>query len=272
MGKGIAASRFLIMGVVNVTPDSFSDGGKAFGVEAARHSALRLLGDGADLIDFGAESTRPGARTVPLEEELDRLMPVVAAMRSEMPLERISVDSRKDEVFAEAARSGVRWFNRVGDLPAPAMLRELAGLKDTANLAMTHMHGAPETMQDAPLGADESVKVVARFFEDVRRATGLAGFRDEQIWMDPGIGFGKSLAANMALLGEIKTWSNDYNVMIGVSRKSFLGRLFGAENPVERDQPGKAIEAMCAMAGARIIRTHDVRGLAVIRRRMTEIN
>jgi len=272
MGKQNSPSRFLIMGVVNVTPDSFSDGGKALGVEAARDSALRLLADGADLIDFGAESTRPGAQPVPVDTELQRLIPVLDVMKSEMPLEKISVDSRKDKVFAEAARSGIRWFNRVGDLPDPALLRELAGLDDGAHLAMTHMHGAPETMQDFPLGAEEVVGVVERFFQEVHDATCAAGFGAGQIWMDPGIGFGKSLAANLELLGNIRTWAGDYNVMIGVSRKSFLGRLFGIERPLDRDQPGKAIEAMCALAGARIIRTHDVQGLAVIRNRMMEAN
>lgn len=259
---------FLIMGVVNVTPDSFSDGGRNLAVEEARRTASQLMTDGADLVDFGAESTRPGASDVSLDIELARLIPVLEMVRNDVPAGRISVDSRKDAVFDEAASLGVRWFNRVGEAPAQDLMGRLAGFGD-ARLAVTHIHGSPATMQGSPLGAADSIAAVDRFFASVEAIAAKAGFSAGNLWLDPGIGFGKSLAGNLALIGEIRRWSENRQVMIGVSRKSFLGRLFGIESPVERDPPGKAVELMCAIAGAMVIRTHDVIGLARIRERMS---
>ena len=260
---------FLIMGVINVTPDSFSDGGRHATVEAAGAAALKLLEDGADVIDFGAESTRPGARAVPLQVELDRLMPVLEKICRDVPGNKISIDSRKDEVFLAAAELGSRWFNRVGEPPKRQVLEQLAVLDDT-KIVMTHMHGSPETMQATPLEPEAALRATASFFAAVDVQMTAAGFDRNRIWFDPGIGFGKNLGANLALLGEIRKWSEVRQVMVGVSRKSFIGRLFGITSPVERDGPGKALELMCAVAGAGIIRTHDVRGLAMIRQRMAD--
>ncbi len=258
---------FLIMGVINVTPDSFSDGGKYTKPETAMTSALQLLEDGADIIDLGAESTRPGATKISLQVELDRLMPVLDRVRQEIPGIKISVDSRRDEVFMQSADAGVRWFNRVGLVPAHDVLRQLAAI-DQAKVAITHMHGVPESMQENPLSREDAVDTVNDFFKAVDSQLNLAGYDRKRVWFDPGIGFGKGLTANLALLGEIRKWSEARQVMVGVSRKSFIGRLFGISSPVERDGPGKAIESMCAIAGASIVRTHDVKGLSTIRQRM----
>ncbi len=258
---------FLIMGVINVTPDSFSDGGNWATPDAARTAALQLLEDGADIIDFGAESTRPGATEISLQVELDRLMPVLDRVRQEIPGFKISVDSRRDEVFVQSADTGVKWFNRVGKIPSQGVLKRLAAI-DQARVAMTHMHGVPESMQNAPLGREDALDAVNDFFETVDDQMGLAGFDRKRVWCDPGIGFGKDMAGNLVLLGEIRKWNETRQVMVGVSRKSFIGRLFDIASPVDRDGPGKAIESMCALAGAGVIRTHDVKGLSIIRQRM----
>jgi len=258
---------FLIMGVINVTPDSFSDGGKFATPDAARTAALKLLEDGADIVDFGAESTRPGATEISLQVELDRLMPVLDRVRQEIPGAKISVDSRRDEVFMQSAETGVKWFNRVGTVPAHDVLRRLAAI-DQARVAVTHMHGVPGSMQTDPLNREDALDAVNLFFKAVDRQLDLAGFDRKRVWFDPGIGFGKGMAGNLVLLGEIRKWIETRQVMVGVSRKSFIGRLFGIDSPVDRDGPGKAIESMCAVAGAGLIRTHDVKGLSTIRQRM----
>ena len=267
MVRRFEPKRFLIMGVINVTPDSFSDGGKCETPDAARTAALQLLEDGADIVDFGAESTRPGATEISLQVELDRLMPVLERVRREIPGFKISIDSRRDEVFLQSADTGVKWFNRVGKVPAHDVLKRLAAT-DQVKLAVTHMHGVPESMQADPLNREDALDAVNNFFEVVDHQLDLAGFDRNRVWFDPGIGFGKGMAGNLALLGEIRKWIETRQVMVGVSRKSFIGRLFGMESPVDRDGPGKAIESMCAFAGAGIIRTHDVKGLSTIRQRM----
>ena len=267
MMSGVQGKPFLIMGVLNVTPDSFSDGGRFATPSAARIAALQMIQDGADIIDIGAESTRPGAQAVPLQEELDRLMPTLECLGQEIPGGQISVDSRKDEVFLRSAEYGVKWFNRVGALPAPEVLKRIAGI-DQAKVAMTHMHGTPDSMHIAPLNPEAAVAAVNRFFALVKEQADIAGLDSARLWFDPGIGFGKNLAANLALLGEIRKWAEARQVMIGVSRKSFIGRLFHIDSPVERDGPGKTIELMCALAGAGIVRTHDVKSLSALRQGM----
>jgi dihydropteroate synthase len=254
---------FRIMGVLNVTPDSFSDGGLFDHQEAAVAYAMGLLRDGADFVDIGGESTRPGAREVSSEEEVARIEPVLKRLGAVIPGDRLSVDSRKDGIFEIALQHGCRFFNRVGDLPDVGLLRKIA--KCGGTIALTHMHGIPETMQERPLRADDVTAEVDRFFEASAQKIKEAGFKEERFWLDPGIGFGKTAAANFELLGKIREWSRRWPIMIGVSRKGFIGKVFGIESPVERDAPGKVIEWMCGVAGAGLIRTHDVRGLARLR-------
>ncbi|MEY4631864.1 MAG: hypothetical protein RIQ81_1984 [Pseudomonadota bacterium] len=252
-----------IMGVLNVTPDSFSDGGKYDAPDKALEWALRLQMDGADLIDVGGESTRPGAAEVPLAEELERVMPVVKRLLQKIPGHQLSVDSRKDVVFERVLTEGVRFFNRVGNPPEASLLQEIATAG--GSVAVTHIHGTPADMQQAPLGPGEAVRAVESFFDTAARKFEKAGLHPGSYWLDPGIGFGKTVAANLELLGQIKGWSQRWPLMVGVSRKGFIGRIFGIDQPVERDGPGKVIEWMCAVSGAGLIRTHDVRGLAALR-------
>lgn len=258
------------MGVINVTPDSFSDGGDNLSATAALEHAGKLLEAGADILDIGAESTRPGSVPISLNEELDRLMPVFEALTREFPNAAISIDSRKDQVFRHCAELGARWFNRVGALPDDETLRTLAAIKG-ANIALTHMYRTPETMQRNPLGPTAAIQAVDAYFDDVMTHTHRMGWNRDHIWLDPGIGFGKSTAANLAILGHLHAWSVSNQLMIGVSRKSFIGELFDAPSPKDRDKPSKIIETMCAAAGARLIRTHDVQGLAVIRKKMFDV-
>lgn len=252
-----------IMGVLNVTPDSFSDGGLFDAPDQALARALSLQTDGADLIDVGGESTRPGAAEVPLKQELLRVMPVLECLLQRIPGSRISVDSRKDDVFASALGTGVRFFNRVGQPPDAALLTRIAA--SGGRVAITHMHGTPDTMQRNPLGPGEAVSTVEAFFETAARHFERAGLDPGRFWLDPGIGFGKTVDANLELLARIADWSRKWPIMVGVSRKGFIGRIFGIESPLERDRPGKVIEWMCALAGAGLIRTHDVSGLAKLR-------
>lgn len=254
---------FRIMGVLNVTPDSFSDGGQFLDAGKAVERAQQMIAAGADFVDVGGESTRPGASSVTPGEELARIAPVIKRLMAVIPGGNLSIDSRKDEVFQFALESGVRFFNRVGKLPASDLMRKIANAGGT--LAVTHMHGIPETMQEKPLGAAEVKKEVTRFFESCAAEIIAAGFGEGKFWLDPGVGFGKTAAANLEVLGCIQEWSLRWPVMVGLSRKGFLGRIFGIDDPAGRDAPGKTIEWMCAVSGAGLIRTHDVRGLAMLR-------
>jgi dihydropteroate synthase len=257
------SANFRIMGVLNVTPDSFSDGGDYLDVECAIEHARRLFADGADLVDVGAESTRPGAVDVAGEIEVARIEPVIKKLTTIIPGERISIDSRKDELFEIGLKYGCRFFNRVGKLPDLHLMRRIA--TSGGSLAVTHIHGIPATMQERPLRTNEVITEVEQFFEISAEQIKISGFDEKKFWLDPGVGFGKTAAANLQVLGNIREWSRRWPVMIGVSRKGFIGRIFGIENPAARDAPGKVIEWMCGVAGAGLIRTHDVSGLVKLR-------
>jgi dihydropteroate synthase len=246
------------MGVINVTPDSFSDGGQFLDHEAAIARGHVLIAEGADLIDVGGESTRPGAEGVPVDEELRRVLPVVEALA---PHVRISIDTRKAQVAEAAIAAGATLVNDVS-----ASLHEVAAARRVGWVAM-HMQGDPATMQDEPR-YDDVVGQVRDHLVGRAEAARAAGV--DEIWIDPGIGFGKTYEHNLALLGRIDVLvATGYPVVVGTSRKGFLGRLLaasdGATEPVPTDDrlDGSLATATWALArGVAMVRAHDVRPTA----------
>jgi dihydropteroate synthase len=249
----------LVMGVINVTPDSFSDGGQFLDHEAAIARGHALIEEGADLIDVGGESTRPGAEGVPVDEELRRVLPVVQALS---PHVRISIDTRKVEVAEAAIAAGATLVNDVS-----ASLHEVAaaGGPSVGYVAM-HMLGDPRTMQVNPTYGDV-VREVCDFL--VERADAAVAAGVEEVWIDPGIGFGKTTAHNLALLKHLDVLvSTGYPVVVGTSRKRFLGGLLAEADRPKPPEPvpvGDRVEGSVATAvwamvrGVRMVRVHDVR-------------
>ncbi len=242
------------MGILNVTPDSFSDGGRYFRPEDAIRRGLELADQGADLIDVGGESTRPKADAVPADEEWRRVAPVLEALacKADVPL---SIDTRKPEVAEKAIGAGAAIVNDVSGLRDPRMLPLL--VRSRVGVVIMHMQGEPATMQDRPTYADVVGEVAA--FLDVRaREAVAAGMPTESIALDPGIGFGKRLEHNVALLRHLGPLVDlGHPVVVGVSRKSFLGKLDAGEAG-ERLAGGIAAAALAAAHGAHVIRAHDV--------------
>ncbi|UCF80340.1 MAG: dihydropteroate synthase [Acidobacteriota bacterium] len=248
--------RPLVAGVLNVTPDSFSDGGRLPNVEAAVERALEMAEEGADMIDVGGESTRPGASAVPEDEELRRVVPVVEAVRKRSPV-LLSVDTRKAAVARAAIEGGADVLNDVSAGRSDGeMLPLAAGAK--APVILMHMQGTPETMQENP-SYDDVLFDVAEFFRERIEAAERAGVARERVVLDPGIGFGKTVEHNLVLLNHAQAFrSLGRPLMVGVSRKSFLGKIL--KLPVEkRLEGGLAAQALAYLKGVRIFRTHDVR-------------
>ena len=249
--------RTFVMGVVNVTPDSFSDGGRHLERDIAVRHALDLAAAGANLVDVGGESTRPGAGEISVQVELDRVLPVIEALRaaSDVPL---SIDTRKAEVARAALRAGAVLVNDVSGLghdPALAGVVAEAG----AALALMHIQGTPETMQVDPRYDDVVAEVIAFLARRIDRAV-AAGVSRERIWVDPGIGFGKTVGHNLFLLrhlSELRVLGAP--VLVGTSRKRFLGALTGRKAPDQR-LPGTlgSVAAVAALHGADVVRVHDV--------------
>lgn len=248
-----ALDRPLVMGIVNVTPDSFSDGGRFIEPRQAIQQGLRLRQEGADLLDIGGESTRPGALAVPVHEELDRIMPVLEGLRDCGAA--LSVDTMKPEVMAAALDAGADMVNDVRALEAPGAMEVVA--PTPCGLCLMHMQGAPRTMQENPSYGDVAAEVGAYLRQ--RRAACLgAGIDPERIVIDPGFGFGKTLAHNIALFKKIRDLADMAPVLVGVSRKSMIGLITG--QPVHERLMGSVSAAvMAALQGAAILRVHDVR-------------
>ncbi len=247
--------RPLLMGILNVTPDSFSDGGLFLEPQAAAAKARSLVAEGADVIDIGGESTRPGADPVPQEEELRRVVPVVEAAASVgVPL---SVDTRRASVAAAAIRAGASIINDVTALGDPAMGRVVAD--SGAGLILMHMRGNPRTMQSDPNYADV-VESVATFLKERMERAEHEGVGSARIALDPGLGFGKTLQHNLALLAGLpRLTALGRPVVVGASRKRMIGTLTGTESAGERVY-GSVGAALAARAGgAAIVRVHDVR-------------
>jgi dihydropteroate synthase len=244
-----------VLGVVNVTPDSFSDGGMLADAEAAIARGLALVDEGADWLDIGGESTRPGSQPVSEAEERARVLPVIEglAKRTDAPL---SIDTRRAAVADAALARGARIVNAVSGLRDPALASVCAA--HGATLILNHMRGEPATMQRDPVYEDVVREVRDALLAEAAIAES-AGVRRERIWLDPGLGFGKHpIAHNLPLLAELETLvSTGYAVMIGASRKSFVGTLTGAT--IDARLPGSLAAATAAvLAGARAIRAHDV--------------
>ena len=238
------------MGVVNVTPDSFSDGGRFFDAKAAVAHARQLAADGADLIDIGGESTRPGAASVSEQEELDRVLPVVQALQ-DLP---VSVDTRRPAVMRAVLEAGASMINDVEALGAPGAVQAVAA--SGCAICLMHKKGDPATMQQAP-HYDDVLQEVKTFLNESVEKCMAAGIAAKRLVVDPGFGFGKTAEHNLILLRNLRKLS-DLPIVAGLSRKSTLGKLTG--RPVEERLAGSLAMALLALqAGARILRVHDVR-------------
>jgi dihydropteroate synthase len=249
----------LVMGIVNVTPDSFSDGGQFLEPEAAEAHALELVAQGAEIIDVGGESTRPGAVPVPEAEELRRVMPVLERLAARIRVP-ISIDTMKPAVARAALQAGASIVNDVGANRSDSALWRLIAETGAAYVCM-HMQGTPQTMQLNPVYADVVREVKAFFLDRLEQMNGC-GVGREQIIFDPGIGFGKTVGQNVQLLGALQKFVElERPVLLGVSRKSFLGKIAG-EEPAGRLPAGLACACLAVEAGVAIIRTHEVAATA----------
>ncbi|MBI2891545.1 MAG: dihydropteroate synthase [Nitrospirae bacterium] len=244
------------MGILNVTPDSFSDGGAWVDPERALEHALRMEEEGADVVDIGAESTRPGAMPVPLEEEWRRLRPVLDRLGGRLGIP-FSVDTYKAEIARRAIALGARMINCVGALSLDsAMADVVAG--SGASIVLMHMRGTPQTMQENPLYRDVVAEVCDELAAAVHRAE-EHGIARERILVDPGLGFGKTFEHNLLLLRHVDTLATlGCPVLIGPSRKSFVARVLGSETG-DRDDGTMALVAWAALRGIHMVRVHDVR-------------
>jgi len=254
-GRALSLDRPRVMGIVNVTPDSFSDGGEHATVEAAVAHGLRLAAEGADILDIGGESTRPGASDVPLDEELRRTIPVIERLAKETSLP-ISVDTSKPEVMRAAVAAGAGMINDVYALRREGALDAAAALG--VPVVLMHMQGEPRSMQDAP-DYDDVVGDVHRFLAERIFSAEMAGIAKKRIVVDPGFGFGKTTAHNLALLARFERFVDlGVPALAGLSRKRTIGELTGRDDPLDRVFGSVAAHLIAAQRGARILRVHDV--------------
>jgi dihydropteroate synthase len=244
-----------VMGIVNVTPDSFSDGGKYSSVERAVEHALQLIAEGADILDIGGESTRPGAAPVGLDEELRRVIPVIEAL-SKVTTVPLSIDTYKPEVMRAAIQAGADIVNDICALREESALEIVAN--SNAGVCLMHMQGIPQTMQINPQYTDV-VSEVKQFLADRAEACLTHGIASERITLDPGFGFGKTTAHNVALIQHLESFVElGFPLLVGLSRKSVLGRITGGDEQ-QRLHAGLAASVISVMKGAKIVRVHDVK-------------
>jgi dihydropteroate synthase len=250
-------ARTVLVGVVNVTPDSFSDGGLHLDAEAAVTHGLRLATDGADVLDVGGESTRPGAKPVAAADEIARVVPVIAALSDALPAVPVSVDTRKPEVAAAGIEAGASIVNDVSAGAEPGMFETVTA--SGAGLVLMHMKGEPRTMQVDPTYVDV-VREVAAFLHDRCDAAVAAGIARDRLCVDPGIGFGKNLGHNLELLRATSRLREELELplLMGPSRKRFIGTLTDVEDPADRVDGTAGAVAWCAAQGADLVRVHDV--------------
>lgn len=245
----------LVMGILNVTPDSFSDGGKFFECDKAIEQGLKMVSQGAAIIDVGPESTRPGAEPVSANEQIKRAVPVIKALAEKINIP-VSIDTTNYEVARAALDAGASMINDITAL-ADERMAQLAAEREVLVVLM-HIQGTPRTMQIEPKYKNVVAEVLSFLLERAKRAEEF-GIPKERIFIDPGIGFGKTVEHNLKLLANIdKFVDTGYRVLVGPSRKGFIGKLTGKENPAERIFGSAAAVALCASAGVSIIRVHDV--------------
>ena len=258
--KHLDLSRPSIMGIVNVTPDSFSDGGELYDNAQLDLSKTlkvieKMLADGADIIDIGGESTRPGAAVVSTQQELDRVIPVLEAVVERFDA-LVSVDTSTAEVITESSKKGASLINDVRALSREGALAAAAQSK--LPVCLMHMQNQPKTMQLEPTYTDVVAEVLA-FLTDRKASCMKAGIDSQKIILDPGFGFGKTLAHNLTLFGAIDQFvATGYPVLVGVSRKTMIGQMLGLENTDERLMGSVALALLAAQRGAAILRVHDV--------------
>jgi len=251
-----ASPRVKIIGIVNATPDSFADGGSFFAFDAALAQAERLIFEGADILDIGGESTRPGADPVPLEEELRRVMPLIAAIREKSAI-TISIDTYKAETARRALAAGANIINDISALRYDAEMTALV-VESGAPIVLTHMQGDPKTMQDHP-AYEDVVREVGDFFRAKVAALTALGVPKEKIILDPGIGFGKTRSHNLSLLKHLDAFTGlGCPLLLAHSRKRFLGGLTGTTKPEERDLPTAVVAALAMAKGISMVRVHNV--------------
>ena len=248
--------RGIIMGILNVTPDSFSDGGSYSNSDQAVEAALQMVADGAEVIDIGGESTRPGSPPVSLEDELQRTIPVVEALRERWD-GAISIDTSKPEVARVAIEAGASIVNDVTGLTDPEMI--LTCRDGCVGIVCMHMKGTPRSMQENPM-YENVLEEVREFLTQQYEMLTVAGIPAEMICFDPGIGFGKSLEHNKALINGVGGLEIEGRpVMMGLSRKSFIGKLLGSSEVAEREWPTVALTSYARTLGARVHRVHQVK-------------
>ncbi|MEO5560499.1 MAG: dihydropteroate synthase [Dokdonella sp.] len=253
-GRELALDRARIAGIVNVTPDSFSDGGEFLDPERAIAHGLTLVEEGADLLDVGGESTRPGAAEVSVEDEIARVVPVIEALAKQTSVP-IAIDTSKPEVMRAAVAAGAGLINDVFALRRDGALDAAADLR--VPVCVMHMRGEPRTMQDAP-EYDDVVAEVHRFLAERLFACQMAGIDKKKILLDPGFGFGKSLENNLELLRGLDRFPELGPIMVGLSRKATIGTLTGREHPADRAAGSAAAALIAVQKGALIVRVHDV--------------
>jgi dihydropteroate synthase len=267
-GKLLLGERTLVMGVLNVTPDSFSDGGKFFDAERAIELALTMEHDGADLVDIGGESTRPGSAGISAKEELARVLPVLQALRGRIKIP-VSIDTQKSEVAEAALDAGAQIINDISGLKNDPRIAEVAARRRVP-LILMHMRGEPRTMQVRPFARD----VMKDVMQGLRKSVGAgrkAGVAESQIILDPGIGFGKSFAQNYKILQNLPQLAKlGFPLVVGTSRKGFLGAtlaLDGKQTPPEERIWGTAATVTASILnGAHIVRVHDVAEMVQVAR------
>jgi len=244
-----------VMGVLNVTPDSFSDGGQFLDIDRAVEHGMQMAAEGAAIIDVGGESTRPGSASVSDDEQIERVVPVIKTLSKKIAVP-ISIDTCKVKVAKAALEAGADMLNDITALGDEGMAELAAQYK--VPIILMHKQGTPETMQKEPKYEDVVREVVEYLLGRAKRAEDF-GVARNMIFIDPGIGFGKTLEHNLLLLRDISKFvATDYRVLVGTSRKSFIGKITGKEKPSERIFGTAATVALCAAAGVSIVRVHDV--------------
>jgi dihydropteroate synthase len=252
----VLGRRTLVMGIVNVTPDSFSDGAMLASAEDAVAHGARLVDEGADLVDVGGESTRPGSDPIEADEEIRRVVPVIEGLVKARPGTPLSVDTRKPEVASAALDAGASVVNDIAGGRNRALLETVS--RTGAGVVLMHMLGEPKTMQDDPR-YDDVVTEVHEFLRERIEAAVFASIAEERICIDPGIGFGKTVDHNLALLRAVPALRMlGAAVMVGASRKGFIGTLTGVEDPAARLEGSLAVAVLAAAHGADLVRVHDV--------------